>query len=459
MRCYNCGAELTRENRCPNCGTDVKISKKIFMTSDYYYNQGLDRAGVRDLSGATDSLKKSLRFNKANTKARNLLGLVLFEMGEAVLAMGEWVISKSLAPKDNEAERYLDKIQKNPVHLDMINQTIKKYNQALLYCRQDSKDLAIIQLKKVLSLNPKLVKGHQLLALLYMEEGQYAQAKKSLRAAGRIDSSNTLTLRYLKETNQALHVENPGKKKKKEDDLISYRSGNDLIIQPTKFKDTSGFATILSILLGVAIGVAVTCFLIVPSIRQNAKSDANQSVLQANDTIATKNQEIANLENEIDDLTQQVEAAQTATQQDADKVTSYEQLVIAYQALADSDITAAGDALAKVKAEHLSDTVKPVYESINTTVNAQYLQAAYNDGYTAYNSGNYEDAVTNLEKVVAMDEAYEDGNAIYYLAQSYRQTDQNDKAAEFYKKVVEGYPNTTRASNAQRYLDELEGTE
>ena len=35
----------------------------------------------------------------------------------------------------------------------------------MLYCRQNSTDLAIIQLKKVLSLNPKLVKGHQLLAL------------------------------------------------------------------------------------------------------------------------------------------------------------------------------------------------------------------------------------------------------------------------------------------------------
>ena len=76
----------------------------------------------------------------------------------------------------------------------------------------------------------------------------------------------------MKETNQMLRSANSGKKKKKEDDLISYKSGNDLIIQPTKFKDTSGFATILTILLGVAIGVAVTCFLVVPSVRQKAKS-------------------------------------------------------------------------------------------------------------------------------------------------------------------------------------------
>ena len=165
MKCYNCGADLTGDNRCPNCGIDVKVYKKIVMTSNYYYNQGLERSNVRDLSGAIESLKKSLRFDKTNIQARNLLGLVLFETGEAVSAMGEWVISKSLQPKDNDAGRYLDAVQKNPAQLETVNQTIKKYNQALLYCRQNSTDLAIIQLKKVLSLNPKLVKGHQLLAL------------------------------------------------------------------------------------------------------------------------------------------------------------------------------------------------------------------------------------------------------------------------------------------------------
>ena len=38
-----------------------------------------------------------------------------------------------------------------------MSKTIKKYNQALVYCQQDSKDLAVIQLKKVLSLNPRFI--------------------------------------------------------------------------------------------------------------------------------------------------------------------------------------------------------------------------------------------------------------------------------------------------------------
>ncbi|MDE7434218.1 MAG: tetratricopeptide repeat protein [Lachnospiraceae bacterium] len=456
MLCYNCGNELTKDTSCPHCGVDVKVYKKIIMASNFYYNQGLERAGVRDLSGAMESLKKSLRFYKRNTQARNLLGLVMFEMGETVSALGEWVISKNLQAKNNEAGRYLDEIQKNPSKLSDINQTIKKYNQALLYCRQDSKDLAIIQLKKVLALNPKLVKGHQLLALLYIQERKYDQAKRCLRAAMKIDSSNTVTMRYMKATNQGLHAVNPGKKKKKEDDAIAYKSGNDLIIRPTRLKDTSGFATILSIIIGIVIGVLVTGFLVVPGIRQKAKADANTSVVQANETIASKNQEITGLENQIAELNRQLTNEQDASAQSKDSIASYEMLLQAYQAFADEKITEAGDLLVQINQEDLSDTAKAIYDNISGVVDEQYLQAAYDEGYAAYNSRDYEKAKENLEKVVTKDEAFENGNAIYYLAQTYRNLEENEKAAEYYQKVIDGYPGTERASNATRYLEQMQ---
>ena len=40
--------------------------------------RGLEKAEIRDLSGAIDLLKRSLKFNKLNIQARNLLGLVYF---------------------------------------------------------------------------------------------------------------------------------------------------------------------------------------------------------------------------------------------------------------------------------------------------------------------------------------------------------------------------------------------
>ena len=56
--------------------------KRIRCASNSYYNLGLERARIRDLSGAVECLKRSLHLNKYNTDARNLLGLIYYEIGE-----------------------------------------------------------------------------------------------------------------------------------------------------------------------------------------------------------------------------------------------------------------------------------------------------------------------------------------------------------------------------------------
>ena len=68
MRCYKCGCVLSANDTCAKCGTDVSIYKKTARVSDIYYNKGLEKARVRDLSGAIETLKVSLMINKYNIK-------------------------------------------------------------------------------------------------------------------------------------------------------------------------------------------------------------------------------------------------------------------------------------------------------------------------------------------------------------------------------------------------------
>ena len=105
--------------------------------------------------GAIDCLKQSLIYNKHNIQARNLLGLVYFETGEVVAALSEWVISKNLQPSRNLASEYINKLQANSNKLEAINETIRKYNDALNLCREGHEDMAAIRLKKILIQNPK----------------------------------------------------------------------------------------------------------------------------------------------------------------------------------------------------------------------------------------------------------------------------------------------------------------
>ena len=55
--------------------------------------------------------------------------------------------------------------------------------------------------------------------------------------------------------------------------------------------------------------------------------------------------------------------------------------------------------------------------------------------------------------MIELDETYDNGNALYYLAQSYRRNDDIDNAKTYYQKFADLYPGTERAANAQRYLN------
>ena len=452
MICYRCGQDVGDAKRCPNCGADLTVFWKVRRISNSYYNLGLQQAEVRNLSGAVESLKNSLKFNKYNIDARNLLGLVYHEMGETVDALSEWVISQSYQPKDNLANRYLDEIQKNRGQLDTINQTIKKYNQALHYCQQDSRDLAIIQLKKVLSMNPKLIKGHQLLALLYLQDGKMELAKKSLRNAGKIDANNTTTLRYLKEVNTQLKEKSPSKKPK-DDDLISYQSGNETIIMPKRFKESSLGSTLAYIVTGLVVGAAVTAFLIVPSVKNQAKEDAKQQILEASDTISSNGQTIKDLEQQVSDLQDQLEEEANNNEKVADQIKTYERLLNAYVSYTADDVIAAGQALDKVNTSYLSKKAKSIYKDLNDEVRAQYLDKLYQEGYGYYQRGKYEDAITDLQKIVDEEEDFQDGSAAYYLAQSYRKNGDLDSAKPYYQYVIDKHPGTERARTSQNYVD------
>ena len=123
--------------------------QKIQYAANSYYNRGLEMAKERNLSGAARFLKRALQFNKYHTDARNLLGLIFYEMGETSDALIQWVISINLQPDGNRADYYLDEVQRKPGQLEIASQMVKKFNQALFYAQNDSDDLAVLQLKRI----------------------------------------------------------------------------------------------------------------------------------------------------------------------------------------------------------------------------------------------------------------------------------------------------------------------
>lgn len=457
MRCVKCGAVLNDPGYCSSCGTEITIYNKLIRLSNTYYNMGLEKAKARNLSGAVKDLRYSLELNKNNIQARNLLGLICFEVGDVVSALTEWIISKNLEPDKNIADEYIHAIQANPARLDTINQTIKKYNQSLLYCQQGSEDLAIIQLKKVLSLNPKLVKAHQLLALLYIKTEEYDRAGRELRRALAIDKTDNVSLYYQAEleeiTGKPQARSQKPEKESKNPDIISYTSGNETIIMPASYKDNTGVNVLLNIFIGLVVGVALMWFLAVPAKVQSVRSQTAEQIREYSDQLAARQAEISELQNQLAALQGDEETGETA---EGEGGNSYELLIDAYTSFQAQDSEGAAEALDQVDPEQLSDNAKSIYNQIYGSVHADEIQALFDAGSAAYESRNYEEAVENLKRVVDYDERYSDGYALYYLARSYENLGQNAEALEMFRIFAEAYPGTQRATYSNNAIARLE---
>ena len=389
MNCMNCGAFLADKDLdyCPRCGCNVLIQKKVDYLSRHYYNMGLEKASVRDLSGAISCLKQSLIYNKHNIQARNLLGLVYFETGEVVSALSEWVISKNLQPTRNLATEYINKLQANSNKLEAINETIRKYNDALNLCREGHEDMAAIRLKKILTQNPKLIKGYHLLALIRMKEGEYNRARKALRKAARIDKTNTTTLRFLKEIDDQTGVttklehqkkgffrNGAGKKAEQENSSV------DMTVQVPAYKEQSRISLFFTLVAGFGAGLLAFYLLAVPSIRQGIYREANQQIVKYSDAVSSQGAELTKAQSQAQESDDTVAAASKQIEEEKKKSSSYEALLEAYTAPQQQNVDEAALKVQNVYADTLSDSLKGIYNSICSSTGVTGIEGDSGDG-------------------------------------------------------------------------------
>ncbi len=471
MKCIYCGAIVHSEEYCRICGADLTLPRRIVRISNLLYNQGLEKAQVRDLSGAISCLKRSLKFNKANTDARNLLGLCYFETGEVVNALVEWVISNNMNGKDNLAAYYIKTLQSNKMRLDQYNTAIRKYNQSLIYLKQDNGDMAQMQLRKVVSQNPKFVRAYQLLALEYMHTEQWEKARSLLKKASRIDNTNTTTLRYLTHVEETTgktslfgrktrpKVERSSPKPEDEQQsspreiALRYVSGNDVIIAPTTFRDSSTVATFINIMLGILLGAAIVWFLTVPAIRQGANDKANKQVSDANTSLATVTATVQDLQDEVDSANSNTETAKQEAKSANDRVDSYTELLKVADLYVQGDQTKTVEALGELNADDFDGEGRKLFDDLTAMVGDALFNQYYTEGTSAYVAGNYAEAAKQLQMAIDSDENGESEryyDALYYLGFAYMNAGDTEKANEIFAEFAQRYPDS--ASIVQPYM-------
>lgn len=436
----------------------MDYTKKIVYQSNYWYNDGLRKAQIRDMSGAIVSLRRSLQFNRENIAARNLLGLVYYGIGEVPEALVEWIISKNLRTHNNIADYYINTVQASAKELETINLAIKKYNQCLAYCQQNGEDLAIIQLKQVVASHPSFLKAHQLLALLYLHTGQYTRARQMIRQARKLDTGNEITLKYMHELTHQRGKQRRRSEKKKED-AVEYSLGNETIIQPkhSRVKEMASHLAVANVFIGAAIGAAIIWFLVAPAVNQSQNNRMNDQMREYSDQIKTLEAQVSAQTRTLDNYRASGEEVEADTNQAQTTRDSYENLmtVVEQYNSGEYSYTTMADSLIGIDRDSLGESGKSRYDELTDAIYPSACETNFATGTEALSAGNYQGAVDALYKVVRMNAGYNDGQALFNLAQAYMGNGDNDNAITYFQRVVDDYGDSEYAEEAQTNLDTL----
>lgn len=429
----------------------MKTGTKNRQIANAYYNIGLEKARSRDLTGAADALKKSLRFDKYQTEARNLLGLIYNEIGEVGAALTQWVISLNLQEQDNLAEEYLRKVHAARGYLELADQAAKKYNQALIYAQNDNEDLAALLLMRMVEEFPQYVKAQELLALLYLHQEDYIKAGRCLYQALKIDRYNPWAQRYM---DVAKH--NTGKaevEKRKLKNAFSHRQmQDDDIIMPPSYKENTGWQSVLNILVGLVLGAMVIFFLVMPANTETLNAKHNQELKNTLEELNQKNIEIDSLNQKMEEAksaqSKAEENLKTLQNSSGGTLAQYQNLVKILQAYRDEDQKTATLLYVDTDWSVLNDGVlNETVAWIQKDMSENGYALLMNLGDEALAAGDAAGAADYYQKSLQI--KGDNPEVIYKLGMAYVTAGDQETATQYFTDVIMNYPNSEYVDDAK----------
>ncbi len=485
MICPKCGAVIApRKNVCDSCGYSLAMRKKAHKLACYYYNRGLERAKLRDITGAIDNLVRCLELEKDYIDARNLLGLCYFEIGEAAQGLSQWIISKNYRDHNPTADRLIATVQNNAVKFNHCRAAIRKCNQALEVLKQDGDDLALIQLKKAVQYNPDYVKAWQLLALIYIRNEDYERARKCLKRSLKTDIANPTSLRYMKLIKDLrfknLDIDVSISEKKEEDkdvrNILGGRVKQNIVPVSGVRDNNSEYKIFVSLMAGVLIGMMAVYFLVVPGIRQSLNYDMLGMEKESGEQAAEYLSEISSLETENASLQTKLELQELNVDEYKKKISELEgekyfdnviNMIQYYE-----EITTGDGVVDDFQQYMLKQKLAAISEAELTNKNAKFLydlvlikfpdvmnktysgEELLSKGKAYMDAGDNENA--NYMFILSYQEAPDNEETLYLLGRSYQLIGDNTQARKYYDDYVNKYADGTYAATVKQWIASLQ---
>ncbi len=317
-----------------------------------------------------------------------------------------------------------------------VKKAVELYNQAVESIQTNSSDIAAIELKKSISLYRDFIEAKILLSLCYLIGQQLVEAEHILE--GILEQHNTVA-----KVHQYIHYINDIKGKSKKDKTKTFINLN------------QSKQNIIKVSVGFVAGIIITCILLYGSVASiNLKKSLESAKLEDDyeSKITEYNANLSDAHNKINALQQQLDKESTNDRY-LDKVKKL--LEIEYL-INNGQKEQAANALVLLKETTFTGVEQEKYKELYDSIVPKLATKLYFDGYTKYEAGKYNEALTLFEKSLSYNaKSTVAQNAMYYAGRCYQKSGDTANATTYFKRIISEFTNDAYAGHASSRLREM----
>ena len=346
---------------------------------------------------------------------------------------------------------------------DNIRNSVFLYNKAIESLKSGSEDIAVIELKKATSMNPRFYEAINLLGICYSYLGDNDKAAELFDKVMKAESNSILAMNFIQRLGLSDSVQSQkGRPVKKPVEKPVEQPGEPLKRIRTTKEATPPFKikrqTLLSVVkiaAGFAAGIllALVIFEALPEKTPDKLEPAQVETSAAdNNAQAVYEAKLAELQGKYDMLQKDKDSAVQQTDY-------YKAVIKLYDIDAlfkDRKYENAADMLLLMKTVEFRDAEKAKFDNLYATVMPLAAKASFDQGYKLYNSRKYQDSLKRFEKVqVYYPQFNRMDAALYYMGRCCQALQDSRSAVALFQKLMNEYPGSTYAKSAKVRINEL----
>lgn len=337
---------------------------------------------------------------------------------------------------------------------DNIRNSVFLYNKAIESIRSGSEDIAIIELKKAVSMNPHFYEAMNLLGICYSYIKDNVRAAEVFDKVVKAEHNSVKALRYLSLLNSS---EDTGANRTKARSKPTVNNNNEAAVKSRRTLEKQKKPLLqnwLKYLAFFAAGILVF-FAVNSMIPKPVEKDDNT---KTPDIINTNNNN-DEYKNKYEDLTYQYQLLQKDKDAAIEAADYYKSVIKLYEIESlynKKQYENAADVLLLMKTAVFNGDDKVKFDTLYGTVMPKAAWTIYDEGYKLYNTRKYADCLKKFEKVEVYDPEFSRLDAVlYYMGKSYQQLKDSRNAIALYQKLIDSFPNSNYALNAKSKIKNL----